>query len=40
MPTVIIADAAGTIRWTDVHRDYTTRTEPRQLLHAISQTIA
>jgi hypothetical protein len=36
MPTVIIADATGTIRWTDVHRDYTTRT----VLHAMSQTIA
>jgi hypothetical protein len=40
MPTVTIADAAGTVRWTDVHRDYTTRIEPRQVLHAISQTIA
>ena len=40
MPTVIIADAAGTIRWIDVHRDYTTRTEPGQILQAITQTIA
>ena len=40
MPTVIIADAAGTIRWIDVHRDYTTRTEPEQVLQAISQTIS
>jgi peroxiredoxin len=40
MPTVIIADAAGTIRWIDVHRDYTTRTEPGQVLQAITQTIA
>ena len=39
MPTVIIADAAGTIRWIDVHRDYTTRTEPGQILQAITQTI-
>jgi hypothetical protein len=39
-PTVIVAGAAGAIRWTDVHRDYTTRTEPRQVLHAISQAIA
>jgi len=38
MPTVIIADAAGTIRWIDVHRDYTTRTEPEQVLRAITQT--
>ena len=40
MPTVIIADAAGTIRWIDVHRDYTTRTEPEQVLRAIAQTIS
>jgi len=40
MPTVIIADAAGVIRWIDVHRDYTTRTEPGQILQAITQTIA
>ena len=40
MPTVIIADAAGTIRWIDVHRDYTTRTEPEQILQAITQTIS
>jgi peroxiredoxin len=40
MPTVIIADAAGVICWIDVHRDYTTRTEPGQILQAITQTIA
>jgi peroxiredoxin len=40
MPTVIIADAVGVIRWIDVHRDYTTRTEPGQILQAITQTIA
>jgi peroxiredoxin len=40
MPTVIIADAAGVIGWIDVHRDYTTRTEPGQVLQAITQTIA
>jgi hypothetical protein len=40
MPTVIIADAAGIIRWIDVHRDYTTRTEPEQVLQAITQTIS
>jgi peroxiredoxin len=40
MPTVIIADAAGVIRWIDVHRDYTTRTEPGQILQAITQIIA
>jgi peroxiredoxin len=40
MPAVIIADAAGVIRWIDVHRDYTARTEPGQILQAITQTIA
>jgi peroxiredoxin len=40
MPTVIVVDAAGVIRWIDVHRDYTTRTEPGQILQAITQTIA
>jgi peroxiredoxin len=39
MPTVLIADADGEIRWIDVHADYTTRTEPGQVLQAISQTI-
>jgi hypothetical protein len=39
MPTVIIADAAGVIRWIDVHGDYTTRTEPDQILQAITRTI-
>lgn len=39
MPTVIVVDASGIIRWVDVHRDYTTRTEPDQVLEAITQTI-
>jgi peroxiredoxin len=39
MPTVAVADAAGVIRWIDVHLDYTTRTEPDQILQAITQTI-
>ena len=39
MPTVIIVDSAGIIRWLDVHADYTTRTEPDQVLQAIAQTI-
>jgi hypothetical protein len=30
----------GVIGWIDVHRDYITRTEPGQILHAITQTIA
>ena len=40
MPTVIIADAEGSIRWIDVHRDYTTRTEPGQVLQAVTEMIA
>jgi peroxiredoxin len=39
MPTVIIADGAGTIRWIDVHRDYTTMAEPGQVLQAVTETI-
>lgn len=40
MPTVIIAGADGTIRWIDVHPDYTTRAEPGQILQAVTETIA
>jgi peroxiredoxin len=39
MPTVVIADADGVIRWIDVHPDYTTRTEPGQVLQAVIDTI-
>jgi peroxiredoxin len=39
MPTVVIVDAAGVIRWIDAHGDYTTRTEPDEVLRAIAQTI-
>jgi peroxiredoxin len=40
MPTVIIAGADGVIRWIDVHPDYTTRTEPGQVLQAATETIS
>jgi peroxiredoxin len=40
MPTVVIADAGGLIRWIDVHPDYTTRTEPGQVLQAVTDTIS
>jgi peroxiredoxin len=40
MPTVVIADADGVIRWIDVHPDYTTMAEPGQVLQAVTQTIA
>jgi hypothetical protein len=39
MPTVVIADADGVIRWIEVHRDYTTRAEPGQILQAVTETI-
>lgn len=37
MPTVAILDAGHVLRWIDVHPDYTTRTEPAQLLRALDQ---
>jgi peroxiredoxin len=40
MPTVVIADADGVIRWIDVHLDYTTRAEPGQVLQAVTETIS
>ena len=40
MPTVIIAGADGTIRWIDVHPDYTTMAEPGQVLQAVTETVA
>ncbi|WP_028934326.1 peroxiredoxin-like family protein [Pseudonocardia spinosispora] len=38
MPTVVLVDAEGTIRWIDVHPDYGTRTEPADILQAIRTT--
>jgi peroxiredoxin len=38
MPTVVIADAGHVVRWIDVHPDYSTRTEPAQILAALDQT--
>jgi peroxiredoxin len=39
MPTVVIADADGVIRWIDVHPDYTTGTETSHILQAVTETI-
>jgi peroxiredoxin len=39
MPTVLIVDKSGTIRWIDVHPNYTTRSEPRDILDAFESTI-
>ena len=35
MPTVAIVDAAGRLAWIDVHPDYSTRTEPAEVLAAL-----
>jgi peroxiredoxin len=39
MPTVVLLDVDGTIRWIDVHPDYTTRTEPADVLAAADRTL-
>ena len=35
MPATVIFDAGRTVRWIDVHPDYSTRTEPRQVIDAL-----
>jgi len=35
MPTVVVVDAAGIIGWTDVHPNYTTRSEVPDILAAV-----
>jgi peroxiredoxin len=35
MPTVAIVDADGMLAWIDVHPDYTTRTEPDEIIAAL-----
>ncbi len=37
MPTVAIVDPELTVRWIDVHPDYTTRTEPEEILAALDR---
>ncbi|WP_422127425.1 peroxiredoxin-like family protein [Streptomyces misionensis] len=39
MPTVVVVDAEGVVRWIDVHPNYTTRTEPVQIIEAVSHTV-
>lgn len=34
MPTTVIADAGGVVRWIEVHPNYTTRSEPQAILAA------
>ena len=35
MPTTLIADGDATVRWVDVHPDYSTRSEPAAILDAL-----
>jgi peroxiredoxin len=35
MPTTVVLDTAGHVRWRDVHPDYTTRSEPDAILEAL-----
>ncbi|WP_263407276.1 peroxiredoxin-like family protein [Nocardia colli] len=35
MPTVVLVDSEGVIRWIDVHPDYTTRTEIADIIDAL-----
>ena len=37
MPATVILDASRTVRWIDVHPDYSTRTEPRQVIDALDR---
>lgn len=37
MPTVVVIDAAGVIRWIDVHPNYTTRSEVSDILAALDE---
>lgn len=40
MPTVLVVDADGIVRWVDVHPDYTTRTEVSEILTAVTHLSA
>ena len=40
MPTTIIVDADRKVRWIDVHPDYSTRSEPDQILAALDHVAA
>jgi peroxiredoxin len=37
MPTTVVLDARGRLRWLDVHPDYTTRAEPDAILEALER---
>jgi hypothetical protein len=37
MPATVILDAGRTVQWIDVHPDYSTRTEPRQVIGVLDR---
>lgn len=37
MPTVLVVDSEGVIAWSDIHPDYTTRTEVAEILAAVAE---
>jgi peroxiredoxin len=37
MPTVVVLDATGAVRWIDVRPDYGTRTEPGEILKQVAE---
>ena len=39
MPTTLIVDPDRVVRWIDVHPDYTTRSEPAEILAALDTPI-
>jgi alkyl hydroperoxide reductase subunit AhpC len=39
MPTTVVVDAIGVIRWIDVHPNYTTRSEVPDILAAVDSVI-
>jgi peroxiredoxin len=39
MPTVVVVDSGGIIRWIDVHPNYTTRTEVADIIDALSALV-
>jgi peroxiredoxin len=40
MPTTLIVDGDRVVRWVDVHLDYTTRSEPKEILAALDRLAA
>jgi peroxiredoxin len=39
MPTTVVVDADGIVRWIDVHPNYTTRSEVADILAALDQAV-